>query len=107
MVTHAVSTGPSAGFSDGRRTSAQTAPARLARWLFVVAAMVVTIVAVGGITRLTESGLSITQWQPVTGTLPPLSQDAWMAEFAKYQATPEYRLEAGPAGMDLSDFKFI
>lgn len=83
------------------------APATLARWLWVVAAMVVTIVAIGGITRLTESGLSITQWNPVTGTLPPLSEQAWQAEFAKYQATPEYRLEAGPAGMTLSDFKFI
>lgn len=83
------------------------APAALARWLWVVAAMVVTIVAIGGITRLTESGLSITQWNPVSGTLPPLSERAWQAEFAKYQATPEYRLEAGPAGMTLGDFKFI
>ncbi|GAA4047517.1 COX15/CtaA family protein [Parerythrobacter jejuensis] len=69
--------------------------------------MVVTIVAVGGITRLTESGLSITQWQPVTGTLPPLTEEAWLAEFAEYRETPEFRLEAGPAGMTLSDFKFI
>ena len=83
------------------------APLLLARWLFVLAAMVVVIVAVGGITRLTESGLSITQWQPVTGTLPPLSERAWQAEFAQYRATPEYRYEAGPAGMTLSDFKFI
>ena len=82
-------------------------PGWLAWWLIVVAALVVTIVAVGGITRLTESGLSITQWDPVTGVLPPLSEQAWQAEFARYQATPEYRLEAGPAGMTLSDFKGI
>ena len=69
--------------------------------------MVVVIVAVGGITRLTESGLSITQWQPVSGILPPLSEEAWLAEFEKYRATPEFRLEAGPAGMALADFKSI
>ena len=82
-------------------------PRAIARWLFAIAFMVVLIVAVGGITRLTESGLSITQWQPVTGILPPLSESAWQAEFAKYQATPEYIYEAGPAGMTLADFKFI
>lgn len=85
----------------------EPAPAALARWLLVVAAMVVMIVVIGGITRLTESGLSITQWNPVTGVLPPLSEQAWQAEFARYQATPEFRYEAGPAGMTLSDFKFI
>ena len=82
-------------------------PGLLANWLLLVAGMVVTIVAVGGITRLTESGLSITQWQPITGVLPPLSEAAWQAEFAEYQQTPEYIYEAGPAGMDLGDFKFI
>jgi len=82
-------------------------PLALANWLLVVAAMVVLIVAVGGITRLTESGLSITQWNPVTGVLPPLSDSAWQAEFAKYRATPEFIYEAGPAGMSLADFKFI
>ncbi|NCP19577.1 MAG: heme A synthase [Erythrobacter sp.] len=92
---------PSDPHPDGSR------PGWLAWWLICVAAMVVTIVAVGGITRLTESGLSITQWDPVTGVLPPLSDQAWQAEFAKYRATPEYRLEAGPAGMTLADFKSI
>ena len=82
-------------------------PLALANWLLVVAAMVVTIVMVGGITRLTESGLSITQWDPVTGILPPLSESAWQAEFAQYRQTPEFIYEAGPAGMTLSDFKFI
>ena len=86
---------------------ASARPYALAQWLLVVAAMVFMIVAVGGITRLTESGLSITQWQPITGILPPLSDAAWQAEFAKYRATPEFIYEAGPAGMDLAAFKFI
>ena len=92
-------------------TSAVPAPKggalAIANWLLTVAAMVVVIVAVGGITRLTESGLSITQWDPVTGVLPPLSEAQWQSEFAKYRATPEFRYEAGPAGMTLADFKFI
>jgi cytochrome c oxidase assembly protein subunit 15 len=82
-------------------------PLALARWLEVVAAMVVGIVLVGGITRLTESGLSITEWNVVTGILPPLTEAAWQAEFAKYRATPEYRLEAALGGMTLSEFQFI
>ena len=82
-------------------------PALIANWLIFVAGMVVTIVAVGGITRLTESGLSITQWQPITGIFPPLSEAAWQIEFAEYQQTPEFIYEAGPAGMSLADFKFI
>ena len=69
--------------------------------------MVVVIVLVGGITRLTESGLSITEWNVVTGILPPLTEAAWQAEFAKYRATPEYRLEAALGGMTLGDFQFI
>jgi cytochrome c oxidase assembly protein subunit 15 len=82
-------------------------PLALARWLELVAAMVVMIVLVGGITRLTESGLSITEWNVVSGILPPLTEAAWQAEFAKYQATPEYRLEAALGGMTLADFQFI
>jgi heme a synthase len=82
-------------------------PAALANWLLIVAAMVVAIVAVGGITRLTESGLSITVWEPVTGAIPPLSEADWEREFALYRATPQYINETGPAGMDLAAFKFI
>ncbi|PLK25282.1 heme A synthase [Porphyrobacter sp. TH134] len=82
-------------------------PLAVARWLEVLAVMVVGIVLVGGITRLTESGLSITEWNVVSGILPPLTQSAWAAEFAKYQATAEYRMESGPAGMDLAAFQFI
>jgi len=85
-------------------------PARamaLARWLLMVAALVVAIVAVGGITRLTESGLSITEWKPVTGALPPLSEAQWQAEFAAYKQIPQYTQVNGPAGMTLADYKFI
>jgi heme a synthase len=92
-------------FAAPPRTRAR--PLALARWLEIVAAMVVMIVVVGGITRLTESGLSITEWNVVSGILPPLSEAAWQAEFAKYQATPEYRLEAALGGMTLADFQFI
>lgn len=92
---------------DNRDLASHANPAALAIWLWCVAGMVLVIVAVGGITRLTESGLSITQWQPITGVLPPLNEEAWLAEFAEYRATPEYIYEAGPAGMTLADFKFI
>ena len=85
----------------------RTRPMALVRWLEFVALMIVVIVVVGGITRLTESGLSITQWQPVTGILPPLSEAAWQAEFAEYRATPEYHFEASVGGMTLAEFKFI
>ena len=82
-------------------------PRALMIWLFVVAGLVVAMVAVGGITRLTESGLSITKWKPITGAVPPLSEADWRSEFALYQATGEYRNVTGPAGMDLAAFKFI
>jgi len=74
-------------------------------WLYVVAALIFAMVVVGGATRLTESGLSITEWQPVTGALPPLNQAQWQTEFQKYQAIPQYRQLN--AGMSLADFKTI
>jgi heme a synthase len=74
-------------------------------WLYAVAALIFAMVLVGGATRLTESGLSIVEWQPVTGTLPPLSEAAWQAEFEKYQTIPQYR-ELNRA-MSLADFKSI
>ncbi|HEU4651631.1 MAG TPA: COX15/CtaA family protein, partial [Croceibacterium sp.] len=73
----------------------------------MVAALVVVMVTIGGITRLTESGLSITEWKPVTGALPPLSDAQWRAEFAAYQQIGEFRQVNGPAGMTLADYKFI
>ena len=79
----------------------------LANLLFVVAAMVFAMVVIGGITRLTESGLSITQWDVVSGVVPPLSHADWLHEFRLYQQTPQYQQVAGPAGMDLAGFKFI
>jgi heme a synthase len=81
----------------------QTRAIRL--WLYVVAAMVLAMVLVGGATRLTESGLSITQWQPVMGVVPPLNETQWQAEFQKYQAIPQYR-ELN-RGMSLDAFKTI
>ncbi len=63
----------------------------VAAWLFLCAAMVFAMVPIGGITRLTESGLSIVEWQPLIGALPPLGEADWQALFAKYQATPQFR----------------
>ena len=85
----------------------RTRPVAIANWLLAAAFLVFAMVVVGGITRLTESGLSITEWKPVTGAIPPLSLGGWEAEFAKYQATPEYRQINGPAGMTLAQFQFI
>ena len=89
------------------QTTARARPALLANWLFLVALLVIVIVTVGGITRLTESGLSITEWKPVLGALPPLSQADWKAEFELYKQIPEYTQINGPAGMDLEAFKSI
>jgi cytochrome c oxidase assembly protein subunit 15 len=77
----------------------------VAAWLLLCAAMVFAIVVVGGITRLTRSGLSIVEWQPLIGVLPPLSEAHWQELFAKYRQTPEYRLVN--LGMDLEGFKRI
>ena len=74
-------------------------------WLYAVAGLVFVMVLVGGATRLTESGLSITEWRPVMGTLPPLGETEWQAEFEKYQAIPQYR-ELN-RGMSLDQFKTI
>ena len=80
-------------------------PGAVARWLWWVAALVVAMVVVGGITRLTESGLSITEWKPLSGTLPPLNAAQWEAEFANYRKIPEYQLLN--QGMTLAQFKGI
>ena len=74
-------------------------------WLFTCAAFTFAMIVVGGITRLTESGLSMVEWQPVVGALPPLSQSDWEALFAKYRETPQFQ-RAFP-GMDLAGFKGI
>ena len=89
--------------ADTRKGVQQTRAVRL--WLYAVAAMVAAMVLVGGATRLTESGLSITEWQPVMGVLPPLSQAQWLTEFHRYQQIPQYH-ELN-SGMSLDAFKTI
>ncbi len=77
----------------------------LAIWMFVCAAMIVAMAIIGAITRLTESGLSIMEWAPIKGALPPLSESEWRRLFALYQQTDEYKIDN--AGMALADFKAI
>lgn len=90
--------------AEARSTSPNTD--RIVRlWLLAVALLVFAIIVVGGATRLTDSGLSITEWKPVTGSIPPLSHAQWLEEFAKYRASPQY--EAINRGMSLGDFQFI
>ena len=74
-------------------------------WLFVTAALVVALLVVGGVTRLTGSGLSIVEWRPVTGVIPPLSAHGWQAEFAKYQRIPQY-VQVN-RGIGLADFQTL
>ena len=75
-------------------------------WLLLIALMVYAMILVGGATRLTDSGLSITEWKPITGAIPPLSADHWAEEFQKYREyTAEYQLQN--KGMSLEEFKFI
>jgi len=89
------------------RSAASPRPLALSNLLLVVAALVFAMVVVGGITRLTESGLSITEWKPISGAIPPLTHADWQRAFDLYKQTPQYREVAGPAGMTLSGFKFI
>ncbi|MGD9538034.1 MAG: COX15/CtaA family protein [Alphaproteobacteria bacterium] len=87
------------------RHDAAKADRQIAHWLLAVAALVFCMVVLGGVTRLTESGLSIVEWQPLIGAIPPLSEADWQALFAKYQATPEY--QKVNLGMTLEGFKEI
>ncbi|MDP3852359.1 COX15/CtaA family protein [Phenylobacterium sp.] len=79
--------------------------APVAVWLFAVAALVLAMVVVGGATRLTDSGLSITEWKPVTGALPPMSDQDWAQEFARYKEIPQY--QQVNRGMTLAAFQSI
>src|SRR5262249_44083224 len=85
------------------------APARnlfaVRAWLYFIALLVFAMVLVGGATRLTGSGLSITEWQPILGVVPPSSDAAWQEAFAKYQQIPEYKLVN--KGMGIAEFKAI
>ena len=74
-------------------------------WLMILFALVALMILVGGLTRLTDSGLSITEWKPVTGAMPPISEAAWQSEFDKYREIPEYKLQN--QGMSLAEFQFI
>lgn len=67
-------------------------PPAVGNWLLLSSVLVLAVIVVGGVTRLTESGLSITEWRPITGVIPPLSREDWEIEFEKYRATPEFRL---------------
>src|SRR5215470_17062064 len=77
----------------------------LAAWLFICCAFVFAMVVVGGVTRLTHSGLSIVEWQPLAGAIPPLDDVQWEQTFAKYRQTPEFRLRNHD--MTLAGFKGI
>ena len=93
---------PQGGLIDGRSKGARRG---IRAWLIALFLLVVVMIAVGGLTRLTDSGLSITEWRPVTGVVPPLNDADWAAEFGKYQASPEYKIEK--KGMTLDAFKTI
>ncbi|MFZ5961766.1 heme A synthase [Thalassococcus sp. BH17M4-6] len=93
---------PAGGVIDKGRGGARGA---VRVWLMILFALVMVMIAVGGLTRLTDSGLSITEWRPVTGALPPMDAAAWDSEFDKYKAIPEYQLQN--RGMSLSEFQFI
>ncbi|MYM54336.1 heme A synthase [Thalassovita mangrovi] len=93
---------PKGGMIDATKRGARKG---IRAWLIVLFALVVTMIAVGGLTRLTDSGLSITEWKPITGALPPMTEAAWQEEFDKYKAIPEFQLQN--SWMELSDFKQI
>lgn len=83
----------------------QPVPASVRNWLIVVAAMIFIMIVIGALTRLTESGLSMVEWRPVTGWLPPLSEPAWQAELQRYLSSPQGRLIDGD--FTITDFKEI
>lgn len=88
-----------------RPTSARPRPRAVSAWLITIAVLIFLMVVVGGITRLTESGLSMVRWEPISGAIPPLSEADWQAEFDHYRATPQYQLVN--SAMSLDDFKTI
>ncbi|WP_294610454.1 heme A synthase [uncultured Roseovarius sp.] len=93
---------PRGGMIDAGKRGARRG---IRAWLVVLFTLVVLMIAVGGLTRLTDSGLSITEWKPVTGALPPMSETVWVEEFEKYRAIPQYELLN--KGMSLAEFKAI
>ncbi|MEX0340766.1 MAG: heme A synthase [Arenibacterium sp.] len=103
-VGEAESTRPAVqtGLIDKGRRGARRA---IRVWLMMLFALVAVMIAVGGLTRLTDSGLSITEWAPISGALPPMNAEQWQAEFDKYREIPEYHLQN--KGMSLAEFKVI
>ena len=93
---------PQPGLIDSGKKTGRLA---IRAWLIVLFALVLLMIVVGGLTRLTDSGLSITEWNPVSGALPPTSAEVWESEFEKYKAIPEYQLQN--KGMTLAEFKRI
>ena len=108
-VFEEVSEQPSPGNAGPKTGGIDAAPKGARRavrvWLMILFAMVMAMIVVGGLTRLTDSGLSITEWQPVKGALPPMSAEAWDIEFEKYKQIPEYQLQN--KGMSMAEFKAI
>ncbi|MCP5088973.1 MAG: heme A synthase [Rhodobacteraceae bacterium] len=93
---------PKGGVIDSGKRGSRRA---IARWLMALFVLVSMMIVVGGLTRLTDSGLSITEWKPVTGAVPPMSAEAWEGEFERYQQIPEYQLQN--KNMTLAEFKSI
>lgn len=92
-------------FSPSGRLGAVPASRAVAIWLLLCCAMLFAMVVVGGVTRLTHSGLSIVEWQPFVGTIPPLNDAEWQATFQKYQLTPEFKQRNFNMGVE--EFKGI
>jgi cytochrome c oxidase assembly protein subunit 15 len=92
--------------TERNRAGMTTVPsARVGNWLFIFAFLVAFLVIFGGFVRLTRSGLSITEWNPISGSVPPIGEQAWQAEFAKYQQTPEFKQIN--YNMTLGEYKYI
>ena len=104
-MTSAAVSRATAGPHFASTPEAATRHRAVATWLFACCALVFVMVVVGGVTRLTHSGLSITEWQPIVGTVPPISAQDWQVAFDKYRATPEY--QQVNKGMALAEFKGI
>ncbi len=105
MLTPTNDTRVAAGPAGISRFSAAITGRAVEIWLWLIVALVFAMVVVGGATRLTDSGLSITEWQPLLGAIPPMSDADWLAAFEKYKQIPQYALVN--KGMALADFKFI
>ena len=93
---------PKGGMIDKGQGGARLA---IRAWIILLGVLVFAMIVVGGLTRLTDSGLSITEWRPLTGALPPLNEAHWLSEFEKYKQIPEFQLQN--KWMDLHDFKVI